>query len=414
MPTNERCRLAACLFALLLAGRCAATERELQLRASEVLPPGLLKSPVHAVKEEVGLDRFLFTFEVESPFGLYRVTSAEMLRIRVHELHVLSHARDISGMEEFAGSLKDSVVQVPVAVVDTLTSPVASVQKVGEGVKDKFASVGRFFSGRSKSGYEDNAVKEAAVGARKREVAAELGLDAYSTNPKVQQLLNHLARARALGAAPVRLAGMAAPPAVGWTLTILRLRESVEDDIAQKSPGELHALNNEKLKKLGIRESVREAFLNNPCYSPRHKTVICANLDALRDVDGKENFLLTTVMDNSEDDAFFAERQLDMILYHHKKVARLERIERTERVPICITKEGVMVVLAPLDLVVLNERSQGVLDALTEIARDTQARKVRVVVSGQATDACRQKLTQAGIELITNFLAKAEAEARER
>ncbi|MBE7466259.1 MAG: hypothetical protein HS116_22520 [Planctomycetes bacterium] len=414
MTMNEPKQLAVCLIAVLLAGRCTATETELHLRASEVLPPGLLQSSVHTVNEEVGLDRFLFVFEMESPFGVYRVTSVDMLRIRVHELQVLSRAKDISGMEEFAGSLKDSVVQVPIAVVDTVTSPVASVRKAGEGVKGKFASVGRFFSGRSKSEYEDSAVKEAVVGARKREVAAELGLDAYSTNPKVQQLLNHLARARALGAGPVRLAGMAAPPAVGWTLAMLRLRESVEDDLAQKPPGELHALNNDKLKKLGIHESAREAFLNNPSYSPRHKTVICANLDAMRDVDGKENFLLTTVMDDSEDDAFFAERQSDMILYYHKKVSRFERIERTERVPICLTKEGVMVVLAPLDLVVLYERSQGVLDALTEIARDIQARKVRIVVSGQATDACRKKLAESGIDLITNFPSSAEAEARER
>jgi hypothetical protein len=381
----------------------AETGAPTEVRAADVLPPKLLKSPVHSIRE-LKLERFWFQFEVESPFGIYKPTSIEMLKVRVAELQVLAGAKDISGLEEFADSLKDSVVQVPVGVIDTVFNPVSSVKQVGAGVKDKFTSAGRLFAGREKSTYEDNTLKEASLGAQKRLIAAELGFDVYSTNPKVQQLLNHLARARAMGAAPVRLAGMAAPPGVGLALTIIRLRKDVNEDLKRRSPGELHSINSSILKKLGISEDARDALLENRFYSPRHKTVICADLEAMKNVKGLENFLLTTLDDSSEDDALFTERQADMLLYYHKRISRIAFIERSGRLPIAITESGSLVVLAPADLLYVNERAVEILRDLKSVSGETNVRDRKIVISGTATDGFKEAAAKDGFEVTEHFL----------
>jgi hypothetical protein len=380
------------------------------LKASELLPPDLLKSEVHAVSENVELDRFLCKYDVQTPFGIYNVTSTEMLKIRVHEFQVLKNAKNISGMDEFFGSMKDSIVQVPMGVVDTVVHPIASVKKMGEGVKSKFTAVGRFFtSGREKSEYEDSSLTEFSLGKFKRGVAIELGVDVYSTNPNIQKLLNHVARARSMGAAPVRLAGFVAPMGVGIALTMLSLRRDVTNDLQSKTPSELHAMNNKILKDLGIADDVREAFLENKYYSPRHKTIIVANLEAMKDVDGLENFLITTLEDRSEEEALHAERQSDMLLYYHKRIDKFDRIGRIgKRLPAAVTKKGgSLVVVGPVDYMYVDEMAVETMGTLNKIRDEVKVEKVIVAITGQASPRARETAQKAGFTIRENFFVEA-------
>lgn len=396
------------MFCVCAAILCAVeAEAPPALKASEILSSDLLKSDVHTVSENVELDRFLCKYEVQTPFGIYRITSTEMLKIRAHEFQVLKNAKNISGSEEFFGSMKDSVVQVPVAVVDTIFSPVDSVKKMGEGVKNKFNAVGRFFtSGREKSEYEDSALKDMSQGKYKRQFAAELGVDVYSTNPMIQKLLNGVARARSMGAAPVRLAGMAAPMGVGIALTMLSLRRDVNRDLWVKTPSELHGMNDKILKGLGIQDDVREAFLDNKFYSPRHKTIIVANLEAMKDVDGLENFLITTLDDKSEEEALHAERQSDMLLYYHKKIDKFERLGRIgRRLPAGVTKKGNLVVVGPVDVLYVDAEAVATMGTLNKIREEIKAEKVIVGITGQASPRARETAQKAGFTLRENFFS---------
>jgi hypothetical protein len=393
----------------------AAAEAETPptFKARDVVPLSLLKSNVHTVGETVELDRFLCKYQVQSPFGVYQITSTEMLKIRVHELQVLNRAKDISGTREFFGSLKDSVVQVPVAVVDTVVHPIASVKKIGQGVKSKFSAVGRFFgSGRKKSKYEDNALKDASLGKHKRQLAAELTVDVYSTNPNIQKLLNSVARARSMGKAPVRLAGFVAPPGVGIALTMLSLRRDVNRDLWMKTPSELHALNNKILKDLDIRDDVREAFLSNKAYSPRHKTTIVANLDAM-DIDGLEHFLITTLDDTTEEEALFAERQSDMLLYYHKRVEKLKYVGRVgRRLPVGVTKKKNMVVVGPVDYVYVDKLSAETMGTIAKIRDENEIQKVTIAITGHASRRLKDEAAKAGFTIREFFMAGATQTGR--
>ena len=119
------------------------------------MPANILKGRGYVISEEVKTDGPFYKFEIKSDFGIYRVTSREMLDVRLYEIGVLNEAQNISGMGEFGKSLKDSIVQVPVSASKLITQPVQSVKNIGKSIKNKFLGVGRFFSsGRKKSKYE--------------------------------------------------------------------------------------------------------------------------------------------------------------------------------------------------------------------------------------------------------------------
>jgi hypothetical protein len=328
-----------------------------------------------------------------------------MLKIRIHEFQVLKNATNINGTKEFFASMQKSVVQVPVAVVDTVFHPISSVQKIGAGVQSKFNAAGRFFNfGRKKSQYEDSLLKEAALGTDKRAVAVHLGVDVYSTNPKVQDLLNYIARAQAAGELPAQLGGMAAPMGVGIALTMMDLRRDVNKDLALKSPGELHAMNNKILKGLGISDVIREAFLGNRFYSPRHKTVIVANLEAMKNVEGLEHFLLTTLHDQSEEEALFAERQSDMLLYYHKKTEKLGQIgDVGGRLPAAMAKNGDLVVAVPMDYVYVDEGALETTKTLMQNRDELKAKRIILMLTGSASERAKETAQASGITIQEKF-----------
>jgi hypothetical protein len=395
-----------CLGLICAALVSAAEVEELpKLKASNILPPELLRNDDHTVSENVEMNRFMCKYNVQTPFGVYKITSTELLKIRVHEFQVLQHATNINGTKEFFASMQKSVVQVPVAMMDTVFHPIDSVKKIGAGVESKFDAAGRFFNfGRKKSQYEDSLLKEAATGKCKRAVAVKLGVDVYSTNPRVQELLDFIARSQAAGELPAQLGSMAAPGAVGMALTMMDLRRDVNKDLALMSAGELHDVNNKILKDLGIKAEIREAFLANKFYSPRHKTVIVANLEAMKNVEGLDHFLLTTLHDKSEEEALFAERQSDMLLYYHKKTEKLRQIgDVGGRLPAAMAKNGDLVVAIPMDYVYVDEGALETTKTLKQNCDELRAKRIILMLTGVASERAKQTAQASGITIQEKF-----------
>jgi len=399
-------RVLICLIvATALCGGSFAGEFEAPpaVRASQILPPDLLRGPGYTVDENVGSEGYFRTFTLKTEFGTYPLTTTSMLRQRVNETRILHQVGEVHGGVEFAKSLKDDIVQVPVQSVKLVTEPVQSVKNIGNGIKGKFQNAGRFLSsGRDPSVYEDNAISEATTGALKRKVAIEMGLDPYSSNPKVQKLLNSVARARALGGVPLRVAGMAVPP-VGWGLTVLRLRRDISDDLASKSPSELHALNNKALKSLRVQEEWREQFLDNKHYSPRHKTELVANLEAMKNIAGLENFLLIAIPDASEEEAVSTLECSEMFLYFHKEVESFREINLFGNVPIGITKSNRAVILMPLDFGFWNERAAEFCTKLSQLPCCREARSREFLFKGELTPAARENISRLGFNVRDNY-----------
>jgi hypothetical protein len=411
-------RIAFTVFAVSIAAVCGAAplraeepappatfaSPEESFNAKDILPPELLSGEGFTVDEKVGLEGYQYRFEIRSDWGVYHPVSMDMLRTRIQEIAVLEHTEKLSGSKEFANSLKNNLVQIPVSASKFFTEPGQSFKNVGVGVKNKFLGIGRLFSGREKSQYEDSTLNEMASGAQKRELAVQLGVDVYSSNPQIQRLLTHIARLRATGAAPIKIGSFFAPTGVGAGLMVLELRRDVSKDLRNKSPSELHAINNKILKKLKIEDKLKDAFLDNRVYSPRHKTTICANLAELDDVDGIEHFLESTTQDESEEEALFAERQSDMLLCYHKKFEKLEQLVLLGRIPVAITRGGTMLIIGPADYLHRTEETPAVLKELERIAHEKRVKNRKVVITGSIEEGSKARLIQAGYNCVEHFL----------
>ncbi|MDA2917565.1 hypothetical protein MYX64_12135, partial [Nitrospinae bacterium AH_259_B05_G02_I21] len=66
------------------------------------------------------------------------------------------------------------------------------MKAVGRGVGEKVMGIGRLFKGRKRSKRRDSFVKELLIAKNKRRVAHEIKVDAYSTNPQIQDLLDSI------------------------------------------------------------------------------------------------------------------------------------------------------------------------------------------------------------------------------
>ena len=119
----------AALFALSLiatpiaADEVSPYEAPPKVTAKDVLPEALRKGKHHTVREAVGMDRLHHTYEIESRFGVYRVTSRRMVEIRTREIEVLEKVTQMEGGPEFLKSLGNSLAAIPTGAARSNLAP---------------------------------------------------------------------------------------------------------------------------------------------------------------------------------------------------------------------------------------------------------------------------------------------------
>jgi hypothetical protein len=122
------------------------------------------------------------------------------------------------------------------------------------------------------------------VSEAKRKIAYDLGVDVYSSNRVLQNELDGLSKAQALGSLGV---SAAIPYGGGTVVGISRMSQTAGDVnrlLRDETPSGLRNLNERKLQAMGVDRSLTERFLNTTQLSPRHKTMIVASLERLSGV----------------------------------------------------------------------------------------------------------------------------------
>ncbi len=79
------------------------------LRAADILPPALRKSPYHTVADPVSTDGHFYHFTLRSRYGRYDVVSLEMLKVRVHEVSILDRAVELKNEYEFLNAAGERI-----------------------------------------------------------------------------------------------------------------------------------------------------------------------------------------------------------------------------------------------------------------------------------------------------------------
>jgi hypothetical protein len=377
--------------------------------ATDLLTAAERKGPNHTVAEAVGTLRFMHTFRVESTYGRYDVVSKRLLDTRLREIQTMARVVGMDEVPEFLRSLGGRLAQIPTAAVEIIVQPRDSFEKMGAELERSFERFKDLFKSRKGSEYEDSKLRGALIGTEKRRLAAQLGLDVYSTNPKVQQFLNDIATARAAGAAGVDLASYALPIVGYLAVSTARLRADVARLLRDKTPSELARYNDKRLTELGISAPQRAILLEQAWLSPRHQTVITAAVREMAGVKGLEAVVRAAGLARNEVGALYHEQQAVMLAQFHTEMQPLVQLEAVEHIVLARTNTDAVMVILPVDQVYASEPFLKFAKTWRErpIAKDATA--FRILVTGRVTSRAKAALGDLGMDLGTGYKPKAKA-----
>jgi hypothetical protein len=356
-------RLLALLIgsALLASGYPSAAQTRFEspgtFQASKILPPELLAGPDHRVAERVENDGYMDIFTINSRFGTFTANSYEELRLRVGEVFAIARMDELARSEQFLKGVGKAGRDVLDSSKSLVTHPVDTVKETASGVKEVFGSVRGVFGNFGGDDEEEGGgldVKELIGYARaKRQYAAAFGVDPYSTNPVVQEHLERLSRAGYVGDVGAGAALGFIDGGVGLAMSIAGNLQTLREEVRDKSPDELRALNQEKLRAMGVEQSVIDLFLGNYVFSPTYQTAFVAALEQIDGAADRGEFVKVAVLAKNEDQALFRVCQALMYASYHRSVKPLEKFVLVSEMVVVAarTAKGALVVSVPADYV---------------------------------------------------------------
>lgn len=247
-----------------------------------------------------------------------RVESLDLLEIRALEMEAVRRLRAKGAAGTAGRTAAASLTQTGGALASVVTRPVESVIGLPAGMLRVFgrqaSRYGRQAADVGERAYEafaDEALFDASLrprgaeppppepepwwqkggglaltlgkrwlgySAARRELARELGIDPYSTNPWLGAEMDRLAWSALLGRRGV---GFGLGQVGGTAGTVLGQSSRVHDMVWQRPPEEVEAWNAARLAPLACRAEVQDAFFDNARYSPTLQTQA---VDALLDL----------------------------------------------------------------------------------------------------------------------------------
>ena len=341
-----------CLFGanLLVAAQDLPEFQKLPvtLKASEQVPENVLTGPNYRIEADVKNDGFVNTYQLTTDYGPLKVEGTSLLIERTNELKALSHMQEVEQTETFGQALKKGA-SAPVRTVKGLvTDPVDTVSGIASGVGSWFQDIGNAIT--SDDPHQEGALS-AAIGyaAAKRQFAYKYGINPYTRYEPVQDKLNKMARAAVVGGLTPKVAFALIKKPVGTVLQVTGTADTMRQLVRDKSPAELDEINAEKLKAMGVEDSIVKDFLKNPHFDPQEETLLVGELETMKNVKDRKNFIKISAVAHDYKIARYLRERAQMAAIYHEKVAPVERIIAVQGVPLLQLKDGVIVVLTPLD-----------------------------------------------------------------
>jgi hypothetical protein len=367
------------------------------LRASELLPPDLLSGPHHRVREAVETDGFLHRYVIDSDFGELEAAGDDLLRLRVREITALAELDRMQKREEFAKAMAAGLKSPFVAAWNLLRDPVDSILGIPQSAWDTLKRTAEI-SKRERGELEDSGFREfIGFEVEKRELAYQLGVDPYSSNPVLQKELNRFAWAAYLGGLPFAFVPFQGEPPVEIVPTGSGADGRLREILRHYAPEDLRRLNRIELAVMGVPEQTADAFLSHPWYSPRHGTILVESLVALDLTQERARFIDTALRAGSEADARFYQRAAQLLRVFHENDQPLARLLGGDRVVMGLSHDGDLVVPLILDHALWSRPAERFAEGILEAQRETGAASLRLLVSGTLSERARSELEVRGI-----------------
>ena len=337
--------------------------------ASAILPAEILAGPHHRVRERVVSYGYMHKWTVESNFGTFEVAGDGALRKLINEINAIAALRKVKKSDAFLTSVKQSANAPFVLGKKLITDPVDTITGIPKGVFSIFGNVAKGITMKHDPS-EDARIKQILfVSSWKRDFASEHGVDVYSSNKLLQKELNSVGWAAAIGGLSVSAVTMGASATVVTAMSNLRLADQIGSALEEEPPSRLRIINMERLQAMGVSEALAERFLDHPHFTPRHDTVIAANLARLTNARGREKFLETVLAATDEVGANFYMNMAQTLSGYNDTVARIEDISIVVDLTIAWAQNGRALIPFPLDHGVWSKRASEISNHLVTTYR---------------------------------------------
>ncbi|MGH6784170.1 MAG: hypothetical protein ACREBP_06035, partial [Sphingomicrobium sp.] len=341
-------------------------EREGSRSAASVLAANQLRSDVHQVDPAVPVRADNYHFTVRTGWGPVTASSYDMLLIRLREIAAIQAITQVGKTEAYMTAVAKAATAPLRTAGNLITNPAETIANAPRGVASMLDRVGGSMSpGRR---HDDDVMGTVSGGAAaKREIAFTYRVSPYSSNRILQAKVDELAQAAALGGLTVSAASLAIPGGVGLAFSLGRTSEDLAALLRDKTPRELREANRQTLQALAVPPADIERFLANDAYSPGQQTYLVQSLVALRGVRQIDHFVRLSSDAKDEDAAFLYQRIAQMTAGYHRLVKRVTTLGVVGNVPLALTVDNVVLVLAPMDEVLWTPRTAQTAQAVSKV-----------------------------------------------
>jgi hypothetical protein len=430
---------------LLIAAHAHATvaanaEAEPVLPAVALVQPALLSGPNFRVVPETPIRGYMAHFLIDTPYGPLHADSVEMLAVRESEIPAIEALERASRSQAFAHAIAARARKTGAAIAHVVEHPVDTITGLPEGVVRYLRKQIGTWTGRAQT-VSDRAAREfenegdpfhapagpmtaareeprdpavvddkknhawyARVGSetgreakrylkygeQRREMAKLLGVDAYSSNPILDEKLDTLAWAAVWGNFS---AGKALAEITGTAADVISWSGKLNTYVLEKTPEELREINRKRLLNFcGDEFSVRQ-FLRRGGFNDTLRTALAEALEKLRPQSGCDQLIELGATTRGEVEARYLVDALRLI-ERESDAAGGELIVSGAAVA-WRTSRGRLLLPLPVDYLTWS----GDLDEFfAQPAFDT--RDKYVLIGGEASTLAQRKLTERGWDLV--------------
>jgi hypothetical protein len=368
------------------------------LEAAKILQGSLASGPNYRVEQRVVNDGLMNTYRITSTFGAFDAHSDAELAKRIQEIGAIAKLKDLERSKEFAKGIASTAGNVVEGTKSLVTKPVDTVSGVVRGAGTMLRRTGDSLFGDPKSRYEDDALKSVSgVSENKREFAARMNVDPYSSNEILQEALTRVARAAAAGNIVTAGALAAVGGSAGTAISVTGGSQTLNEMLKRMPPTDIRRMNRDKLQKIGISNDLIDLFNGNSNLSPTYQMLLVEALERLTGVSGRETLVKSAISADSDAFAMLRQRQARMLAGFHEKVQPLQSLTAAGNVIAARTRDGKVVVAVPVDYIVWTDSvANGTSTATAQLQASAGSAARELWVGGGLTPIARKEFEARG------------------
>ncbi len=326
------------------------------LKVSEVIPPA---GDLYSIDPNVIAVAYTYFYRVNTQYGSYFIGSSVNLAKFIHELQVIDQIEKTHKGKEILHGLGSGLKDIGTGVGNMVVHPGLSLKSLGQRFRQAGRTIERTVTGEGAVGKDADGDDRALLGrgpagGARRQLAHELGVDVYTSNPILKEALNALARARAGGyfttwATPYHLSALSSfNPITGDDQAETLIRDLDPTELRRRIGVGLESVFGTSRED---KNSPLYRLLNNPNYSPRDIAYLGGVFDTLSAAANLSAVLAELADAESPDEADFLTLDLRLYALLHRNVQPIREFRSYHETFGAVGQNGVLYVMSIADTI---------------------------------------------------------------